>query len=376
MIPQVAVDRRDELVAAIREALADVGTAVADYPAMKALLADTIARLEADANGAGERQAEEVAFLKWLASDHFVLLGTRNYRYPLSSNGELAIDEPLYGPEDGLGILRDPARTILRRLHEPSMLTPQLREQVESDEGIVVAKSNFRSRVHRRVYCDYVGVKLRGDDGRVEGEVRFLGLFTAEAYDEPATQVPLVRRKVRRVLESLAETNNGASAKRLRNVIANYPRDELFQMREGELRETALGVAQLQDRPRVRLFVRHDPFQRFVSVLLFVPRERYDSDFRERAGAAIAEAFGGHVSAFYPFFGDTPLARVHFIIGVKPGEGRPADVALLEADVAALSRTWEDRFEETARANEAVVGETERLVAEWRGAFSAGYQEL
>ncbi|PWG03047.1 NAD-glutamate dehydrogenase [Sphingosinicella humi] len=375
VLPATTETRRTRLVEGLTETLADVRAAVEDFAPMRSLLADTIARLQASEAADHDQRAEEIAFLEWLGADHFVLLGTRTYRYPRTPQGTLAPDEPLYAPEDGLGILRDPARTILRRANEPSVLTPQLRRQAEKPESLVVAKSNFRSRIHRRVHCDYVGVTLHDTDGTPSGEVRFLGLFTAEAYDKASGDVPLIRLKTRRVIEQLTAAPGGPNPKRLRNILENYPRDELFQVEESELASSVLAVARLRDRPRVRLLARTDPFDRFVSALLFVPRERYDSTFSERAGEMLAAAWRGRVSAAYPSFADGPLARIHFIIGLTPGDhGEPA-LDELEAAIAAASLTWRDHFEAAIDASNGTLGEPDRLLARWVRAFGAGYRE-
>jgi glutamate dehydrogenase len=299
------------------------------------------------------------------------LLGTRVYRYPRTYLGVLVPDEPLYAAEGGLGILRDPQRTVLRRSNEPAVLTRQLMAQAEKPQSLIVAKSNFRSRVHRRVHCDYFGVTLHDAKGRPEGEVRFLGLFTAEAYDRPTDEVPLIRSKVRRVIERLAGIPGGPAVRRLRNILENFPRDELFQATEEELGATILGIAELRDRPRVRLFARTDPFDRFASALLFVPRDRYDSAYGEKAGRLLASAYGGRVSAFYPAFGDAPLARIHYIIGLDPDDHARPDLGKVEAGLAEASLGWSDRLEAAAEAGGAGAGD----LARWKAAFGAGYQE-
>src|SRR6185369_9724164 len=152
----------------------------------------------------------------------------------------------------------------------------------------------------RRGYLDYVGVKRYDDAGRPYGEVRFVGLFTAEAYDEPATSVPLLREKVAHVLERAHSAPGGHNEKRLKNILENHPRDELFQVDADELLTQALGILHLYDRPRVGLFERRDPLDRFASVLLYLPRDQYDSRLEQTAGAILAKAYGGRVSAAYP----------------------------------------------------------------------------
>lgn len=271
-------------------------------------------------------------------------------------------------------MLRDPDRHVLRKGSEPAVLTPAIETFLREPSPIIVAKANMKSRVHRRVYMDYIGVKRYREDGAVIGEIRFVGLFTAEAYDQSAAAVPLIRRKVRRVLERAGKTPGTHSAKKLRNTVENFPRDELFQTDENDLLEICLGILHLHDRPRTKLFIRRDQFDRFVSALLFVPRERYSSKVREQAGELIRDAFGGRLSAFYPQFGDGSLARVHYIIGLNPFDHPEPDIADLERRVARLARTWEDDLETHVRRN---ASEAIRLrMPAYQDAFKAGYREL
>jgi len=370
----VGEDREAALIQGVREALSDVGLAVQDFDAMRALMRRTIDELKgADTPVSAEEKAEDLAFLDWLEGDHFVFLGARVYEYPRTADGGYAAEEPLYQPEGSLGVLRDQARTVLRRGSEPAILSAQIRTHIDIGDPIVVAKSNLRSRVHRRGYMDYVGVRRYGADGKAAGEVRFVGLFTAEAYETPAHIVPLVRRKVAHVLDRAGKDPESHNGKRLRNILETWPRDELFQTDEAQLLSTAMGVLHLYDRPRVKLFARRDPFDRFISVLLFVPRDRYDSGVRARAGAILAEAFRGRVSAYYPSFSDAPLARVHYILGVTPGDHAEPDLAAVEAAIAETARTWDDRFEAAIR--EGSTGRVAHLLARYAGAFPPGYRD-
>jgi glutamate dehydrogenase len=372
ILERVGADREAALVEGLRATLADVGAAVDDFPAMLQLMARTLAELEASTTS--PTREEDLEFLRWLRDEHFVYLGARVYEYPRLKDGGYAKEEPLFQPEDGLGVLRDPARTVLRRSSEPALLTAQVQASLAGDP-VTVAKSNLRSRVHRRGYMDYVGVKRYGADGKPSGEIRFVGLFTAEAYDEPAHAVPLVRAKVANVLARAGKAPGSHNEKRLRNILETYPRDELFQASEDDLLAAALGILHLYDRPRVRLFERRDPFDRFASVLLFVPRDRYDSDLRQRAGEILADAYGGRVSAYYPAFSESPLARVHFIIGFQPSHHAEPSLKSLEAQIAAAARTWEDRFAAAVRASGRATPQVADMVARYAEAFTAGYRE-
>ncbi len=380
VLADVGEDRRATLLDGVERTLADVRLAVGDFDAMTALMETMVSELVAsDAPFQPYRVEEYIAFLRWLADGRFVFLGARSYEYPLTPDGDYAPEEPRFGPGDCLGVLRDQSRSVLRRASEPAVLASELKAYLEQAAPLVVAKSNLRSRVHRRGYMDYVGVKryARGEGGRTVavGEVRFVGLFTAEAYEESARHLPLIRSKIDHVLARAGGNPSEHTEKRLRNIVETYPRDELFQIDEAALFNTAMGILHLYDRPRVRLFTRVDPFDRFVSALLFIPRDRYDSDVTRRAGQLLAKAYGGRVSAAYPSFSDQALARVLYIVGLTPGDHLTPDPAALEASIADAVRTWSDRFEAAARAGGVAVGRVGEVLARYAGAFPPGYRD-
>jgi glutamate dehydrogenase len=376
IVDTLPAERRAAVSTGLEAAMKDVREAVRDYGAMNALMDRSMQALVDNPPKVDAAVLEEnLAFLRWLSGDHFVFLGARDYDYPRDANGGYQAEAPLSQSIEGLGLLRDQSRTVLRRASEPAVLTRQMKRQLDLSEPVTVAKANLRSRVHRRAYMDYVGVKRYGDDGRPAGETRFVGLFTAEAYDRAATEVPLVRRKVANALERAGKAAGSHSYKRLKNILENYPRDELFQMTEDELLDISLGVLHLFDRPRVKLFTRHDPFDRFVSVIAYVPRERYDATVRERIGRILAAAWGGRLSAWYPQLGDAPLVRIHYIIGVEPGNHLNPALAEVEAQVVETSRTWVDRFETAARNAGVADAQIGALSSRWAEAFAAGYRD-
>ncbi|HTZ71927.1 MAG TPA: NAD-glutamate dehydrogenase [Acetobacteraceae bacterium] len=374
----VGEDRSPALLSAVREALHDVYLAVEDYHAMRALLRRTMDDLAVARLGVSEAaRAEFLAFLNWLGEDRFVFLGAREYTYPRTADGSYAAEEPDFmtphGP-GGLGVLRDPERVVLHRDNEPAVLMGQVHSLLEIGDPVIVAKSNLRSRVHRRVHADYIGVRRYGPDGKPAGEVRLVGLFTAEAYEIPAREVPLIRRKLAHVLVEAGYQADSHNAKRLSHILETWPRDELFQIDTEELSDMARGVLHLYDRPRVRLFARRDPFDRFFSVLLFVPRDRYDTDMRERAGAILAAAYGGRIAAHYPSFSDAPLARIHYIVGVRTGQHHEPDLKALEQEIAEATRTWQDRFECLVRGT-LPPGQVQAVITRTDGAFPPGYRD-
>ncbi len=368
-------ERRQPLVEGLLAALSDVAKAVSDLPGMLTLLSRTVEELEVQPAADPEALSEAAAFLRWLEAGHFIFLGTRVYEYPRTADGGYASEEPLYQPEASLGVLRDPTRAVLRRANEPAVLTASLRRGLELADPVVVAKSNLRSHVHRRVFMDYVGVLRYGTDGRPAGEVRFVGLFTSEAHDEPARETPFLRRKLAQVMRTAGFVPRSHNARRLAAILESLPRSELFQTPNAELLTTGLGILHLFDRPKIKLFVRRDPWDRFISVLFYAPRDRYDARLRTSAGERIADAFCGRVSAYYPVFSDAPLARVQFIIELAPGEHPSPDLNALESDVALLARTWDDDLEAAVRGQSAEPKQVPQILLTWQGAFPPGYRE-
>jgi glutamate dehydrogenase len=368
-LPSLSGARRESLLTGVKEALGDVRLAVNDFAAMRARMTACVKELAGANTGAStDAVTEAIAFLRWLADDRFVFLGARSYDYPRDKAGRLMRAEPDILDELNLGILRDPLRMVLRRSSEPSILTEKVRAELEAPSPVIVAKSNLRCKVHRRAIMDYVGIKRYSEDGQVLGEDRFVGLFTQEVYNDPARSIPMLKGKLERVIQRAGMAAGSHNDKKLRDIVDHFPRDELFQITEDDLLRIATGVQHLMDRPRTRLFVRRDRFDRFVSVLVFVPRDRYNSDVRSRVGELLARAWGGRLSAFYPLFGEAPLARVHYIIGLDPSGHPEPDVSHLEDDIVAITRTWDD-------ALEALAGTVGTAVSAYLGGFPAGYRD-
>jgi glutamate dehydrogenase len=361
--------RRAQIVEAIEQVLADVRAAVTDWRPMTARIAELITELKANPPPLpADEIAEAIQFLEWLAADNFTFLGMRGYT--VARKGDAL--ETVAGP--GLGLLRDPDMRILRRGSQLLDFTPEILAFLREPKLLIVTKSDFRSRVHRRVHMDYVGVKRFDPDGTLIGEFRIGGLFTSTAYTQSTRTIPYLRRKIDAVLARAGFDPEGHSGKALVNVLENYPRDELFQIDEDTLYQFALVILQLEERPRVRVLSRRDRFDRFVSVLVYAPRERYDSGARREIGAYLADVYRGRVAAFVPFFPEGPLVRVHFIIARSEDETPDPDRASLERGVAAIVRTWGDELgDQLALVHDAARARV--LLERYRDAFSQGYRE-
>jgi glutamate dehydrogenase len=371
----VEVDRQSdpaklaELEAGIARALADVRAAVEDWRAMQARMAEVLERIDSAASVVPRAELEEGrAFLTWLLKDHFTFLGCRDYVLE-SVNGE---DVLRIVPGSGLGILRERGET---RSASFAALPPEARKRARVKELLVLTKANSRSTVHRPGHLDYVGVKRFDAKGEVTGETRFLGLYTHTVYAENPRQVPLLRRKIADVIERAGFLPAGYSGKALASILEAYPRDELLQIDTDDLYRHAMAILQLGERQRLRLLVRRDAYSRFVSCLIFAPRERYNTELRLRFQKILTEAFNGVSSEFDVDLSASMLGRILMRIATRPGEmaGTP-DVKALEQRLVAAMRRWEDDLhaELLARHGEARAN---GLFAVYGAAFPASYRE-
>ncbi|MEM1364820.1 MAG: NAD-glutamate dehydrogenase [Pseudomonadota bacterium] len=335
------------LLSEVKATLADIATVVGGWKSMHKRVEQATERLQAatDKVVPTDQRDEALAFMHWLLDHNFIFMGVRRYDWQgTAKNGGLVPSTE----EKGLGLLADPDLRVLREGTTLVTMSPDIRAFLQGEDPLIITKAGVRARVHRLSHYDYIGIKLFGDDGSLDGELRIIGLFTSAAYSQSVQRIPRLRRKMERALDLADLDPNSHSGKALINVIETYPRDELFQADADELAETASAIVRLDERPRARIFTRTDKFGRFVSCLVYVPRERYDSEVRVAIGEYLAETFKGRVSMFQPSFPEGRLARVHFIIGRDSDSDLKIDHEALGAAVTKITRNWDDAFVEQA----------------------------
>ncbi len=361
--------RLAEIGAGLERVLADVRATVEDWKPMREQLGALIAEFAApraslDALEAGEAHA----FLAWLLDNHMTLLGYRDYDL-VSENGE---DVLRIVSGSGLGILRERKGTTVSTSF--ATLPAEVRARARRPEILVLAKANTRATVHRPGYLDYVGVKRFDARGRVIGERRILGLYTHTVYREKLVDIPVVRRKIADVQARARFRPSSHDGKAFASILEDYPRDELLQIEPQELYAHAIAILQLGERQRTRLLVRRDAYGRYVTCLIYVPRDKYGTEQRQRFQQILAEAYDGVASEFSVSLSESPLARVFIVVRTRPGSAPVVDVRAVEARIAASMRRWEDDLHALlvehygeARGNE--------IQARYGRAFPAGYRE-
>lgn len=375
-------DRADlkQITTDLLRVLSDVRETVEDWEKMR----DTALRIaenlpdEPTADDLRPTEVEEAReLLRWLSDDHFTFLGYREY--------ELVNGDALAAvPGTGLGILRsDPHHTGEDDHHSHpvspsfSRLPADARAKAREHKLLILTKANSRSTVHRPSYLDYVGVKKFDAEGNVIGERRFLGLFSSAAYTESVRRVPVIKRKVQEVLEGAGFSPNSHDGRDLLQILETYPRDELFQTPVDELRSIVTSVLYLQERRRLRLYLRQDEYGRYYSALVYLPRDRFNTTVRERLTGILMEELDGTSVDFTAWNTESILSRLHFVVRVEPGTELPqlsdADKDRIEARLVEAARSWADGFAEALNAETGEERAAE-LLRKYGNAFPEGYK--
>ncbi|MDQ2070373.1 NAD-glutamate dehydrogenase [Natronospira bacteriovora] len=358
-------ERLEDLRQELLRVLDDVRMAVEDWSEMRQKANQIRVELETDPPKTSSDIREVINFLEWMESNHFTFLGYQEYRLD-HKGGHLRL-LPVH--KSGLGILSKE-----REKSEPRDLPEQVHEHALSSELLVITKANSFSTVHRPSYLDYVSIKTFDDEGNVLGERRFLGLFTSSAYSRSPRDIPILRRKVDAVIRKARLPNASHAGKALLHILETYPRDELFQSTVDELYDISTGIVQLQERQRVKLFIRRDAFGRFYSCLVYVPRERYNTQVREHIQAILKGELNGLGTESTVEIDESILARAHIIVRTQPWTTPEFSVADIEEKIEYVVRSWQDHLRDILVDR---LGEEQglKLHRRYANCFPAAYQE-
>ena len=358
-----------DLASSLNSLLEDVTLSVADYRPLLKQVDEARENIKlAKGELVGDAIKETQAFLSWLVEGHFTFLGYTEYEL-YEQEGERCLREV---PGKCLGLFKKHPRddsNVRVKDFNPGMARFHLAPQLLS-----FTKSSVRSRVHRRAYSDYVVVKRFDKKGKVCGESRFLGLYTSPVYTLSPTKIPMIRQKVEHVLERSCMDPMSHDGKSLRQILETFPRDELFQSSESELFETSMGVARIKERHMVRLFMRRDPYGKFVNAIIYVPRDAFSTQIRQQIQGLIGRAVNAREDEFTTYFSESLLARAHIVFRIDPQETLDIDVKRLETQIVDITRSWEDRLRECLRDSHGEE-QGQRLFSEFSSAFSSGYRE-
>lgn len=350
--------------------LSDVRAVVDDWQPMQERVQQSIQTLSQKNSSLPEAEVKEsIAFLQWLLDGQFTFLGVRDYKV-VGVGDAMAL---CLVHDSGLGVLRDESHSKVSRLF--SELPDSARTLMLSPkELLVISKTNTISTVHRSAYTDYIGIKCFDQAGKLTGERRIIGLYTSTAYSSHPKQIPFLRRKVVSVLEKSELPPKSHAGKDLMHILETFPRDDLFQASVDELHRISMGILNLQDRHQLSLFVREDAYNRYVSCLLYVPRDNFSSQLVLRAQDVLLKTFHSAEATYATYFYTPVLTRIHYIVRLTPKKALEYDFEKLEFELAEVAKSWRDGFKEVAQAH---FGEERGnyIVNHYADAFSAGYRE-
>ena len=355
----------------IKRVLDDVRVAVDDWGRMQQRLRETIETISSgDMPQKASEVNESIAFLEWMLEDHFTFLGTRDYE-KVGQGDDVAMR---LVPGSGLGVLRDESRSkVIRKYSE--LPESARRMALSKDQMLIISKTNTRSTIHRPTYTDYVGVKIFNKTGELIRERRFIGLYTSSAYSANPKAIPFLRKKVALVFKKSGLPVKSHAGKDLMHILSTLPRDDLFQSSADELYRISMGILHLQERRKIRLFVREDDYGRFISCLVYIPRDNFNTDVLNRMMKTLKAAFHGTEVGFNTLFSASILARIHFVVRIDPKKKLKYNIEKLEAKLAEIGKSWYDGFREAILE---YFGEERgnQLFVKYRHVFPAGYREV
>jgi len=369
------VDRQTEpeeltaLHAGFKHTLDDVRLVVDDWQPLRTQINEITALLEAQQLPVPDEEKSEVlAFLRWLENNHFTFIGFRAYDL-IDENGQ---DMLRVVEGSGLGIFRGTQADHVSQsfAHIPS----PMRRKARTRNLLLITKSTALSPIHRPAHLDYLGIKRFDEKGDVIGEWRFVGLYGSTVYNTLLTEIPILRRKVAHVMEQAKLRHNSHGGKAMQHILTTFPRDEMFQISEEELLEIAVGILQVQERHRLSLFLRRDPFGRFISAFVYVPRDHYNTELRLQIQDILLQALNGQGAEFDVQFSTSIFARVHFIVHTQPGEIPEYDSSELEAHLAEAMLSWTDELHIALREHYG-EGQGLQLAYKYAQAFPAAYKD-
>ncbi len=322
-----------------------------------------------------EDSDEAADLLDWMAGGNFLFLGYREYE-PAGSGDDVSQWAPVSGT--GLGVLAERSgQGALERSAE--FLEDQPGRRPEESHGLVITKANSRSTVRRRTYMDYVAVKTYAPDGTVRGERRFVGLFSQRAYTESIVNIPLLRHRATQLLERSGFTPESHSGSDLLQILETYPRNELLQMSIEEIEEIAWQILHLQERRRVKLFLRKDLYGRFMTALVYLPRDRYNTAVRRRVEQELLRHIDADSIDFNVRLTESVLARVFFRIRLRQDQQGEEVMAIsedeLERRLARAIRSWSEGIAQEAQERYSADA-AQRIAHRWGEAFPDDYRVL
>jgi len=347
-----------KLTQKIEEVLDNISVVVGDRYDMKKVLDDTIDYL-AKASG----NAVDVDFLTWLGDKNFTFLACQEYNFQKSIGGFTLIPNTNHGL---IGQL--PSNIIVNSW-------PKRAQDKLDNNQIIIGKTNIKSVIHRAAHTDFIYIKKTDANGKLTGMIAFAGLYTASAYNCSPLEIPFLQLKVENILSLLNSQDQDLNRSAYLNILSNIPRDDLLNGDDEEIAEIIQGIFYLQERQEISLFVTKDLYDKYYSFLVYIPREKFNSQIRIKIHNIIRQELNSDNIEFDIQFSESTLVRIHFVVRFE--DNVPTYVENLEELEKKLTNStiiWEDRLIELL-GDKSRVKNSKELTQKYTSAFPAAYRE-
>ena len=363
---------RESLRGEASRRLEDVIRVTDDFHPMIDAVNSTVVMLAGNIGLLPDRQEEieEIqAFLRWIRDGAFVFLGYREYDIVELDAGPAIVVQP----GSGLGMLRNESESSFAEPVLVSETDPGTRDLVTGGPQLVITKTNEPSTVHRLARMDYIGVKKLSPDGRVAGEHRFIGLFTSRAFGEDANRIPILRRKLQVILESLDAQEGSHDYKEINTIFSSMPKEELFLSSADQIAADIQTVLTSYHTDDVHVTLREDPLRRGVAAMVILPKESFSGEVRGAIEEALIERFRAEVLNYHLALGEGDQARLHFHLAAGAESVAAVESRDIVAEVRQIIRSWSDRVR-GALSTVRPADEAQRLAGRYGEAFSLEYK--
>ncbi len=358
----------------LAKTLQDIEWANQDWEIMRTKTSQTMQELEQSTTSltlSNNEKKEIISFLNWINNDHYTFLGYCNYDFIIENEpGKIA--KPAQN-DPNLGILKNKGLKTMRSIFKGIPASEKTTKYLTEKFPVVINKSSILSRVHRNTNMDCIGIKRYDNNGKVIGIKIFIGLFTSVAYSSSVRDIPLLRSKIKTIVKESGFTNDWHDGKALIHILDSLPRDELFQASVAELKKIAISILHLQETPRIAFFVRKDKFSRFLSCLVYIPQDRFDTALCKKISTILEHYFDGNVGTYKAQFGSIPFARVHYTVEPKQAIKKDYNITTIEEQIISAASNWSDKLD-IALHDICAKEDINLLYKRYENAFEHGYK--
>jgi glutamate dehydrogenase len=360
-------DEINSIIIEIDKILETCDLVVADWPNMLKLAGEAKEHMLNCKNKIDNVNIDEfIDFIEWIENNNFIFLGITEYQL-LSDDGNHSL---VRVPEKTLGVLRSGHDSMIPNIYNRAI--GEIAQSIEQPYFIEILKSKYTSRIHRYSYTERIRIQKFDKEGKVSGEYRLIGLFASSAYYQPSNHIPLVRNKIKNVIDRAGYAPRGHNAKDLKYVLDSYPRDELFQISEDDLCQIAMGIVNISGRSVIRFFPRIDKFSRFVSCLVFLPKDLFNTTSRQNIQDILEEEYGGYVDSYNTYFTMHQMVRLHIVVKTDDGI-KDVDINEIEKVITEVTRIWSDDLKDNI-FDYFDIKDATKIYKLYKKSFSLSYQ--